>query len=627
MRLYANSQVYQDKQNTKYPTLAQVGDPKQLESVAQQDHTAGEFRNFERSIPNFIKSDVAIMDIDNDHTNAPDEWITPEDVAADLPNVEFYAVTSRNHNKTKHPGEPNESSERPRYHIYFPISEKTDAGEYKQLKTTLSSMYCYYDKAALDVARFIYGNKQARATYHPGKMQLDEYLKALPPKKDLESIKDIQVKASDLDIIEALKHIDPAKLDYKEWVSVGMALKNAGESCQVWNEWSRPDPRYNESEIQRKWNGFRIDNNGYGKGTLVYLAILSGWKPAPTNQEPKPDRETYLKSNAAELIPGLFKSIEAEQNAPEIRTGLKSLDDAIDYLNPGLYFVGAESAAGKTTLTLQIADTIAKQGIDVLFFSLEMSRYELMAKSLSRITYEQTADKNKARTTRGILNGRRWKDYQDEQKETIRQATLEYNKYAKQIYIVEGMGNIGVFDIRKKAEMHKELTEHTPVIFIDYLQILAPADPRATDKMNIDKAVLELKRLSRDLKTPVICVSSFNRASYTESVGYASFKESGSIEYSSDVLIGLQYAGMARTPGETDKDRTKRILELQRTNKQKAKDGDPIEIECCILKNRNGASGTTVNLMYIPKFNYYADPKDFIKASDTPFTQMQTKKI
>ena len=52
--------------------------------------------------------------------------------------------------------------------------------------------------------------------------------------------------------------------------------------------------------------------------------------------------------------------------------------------------------------------------------------------------------------------------------------------------------------------------------------------------------MMELKRLSRDYKLPLIGISSFNRDSYTEAVSMKSFKESGAIEYSSDVLMGLQ---------------------------------------------------------------------------------------
>ena len=68
--------------------------------------------------------------------------------------------------------------------------------------------------------------------------------------------------------------------------------------------------------------------------------------------------------------------------------------------------------------------------------------------------------------------------------------------------------------------------------------------------------------MSRDYRLPIIGISSFNRDNYTAPVNLASFKESGAIEYSSDVLIGLQYEGMDYQEGEADKAREKRIREL-----------------------------------------------------------------
>src|SRR5699024_5813442 len=89
-----------------------------------------------------------------------------------------------------------------------------------------------------------------------------------------------------------------------------------------------------------------------------------------------------------------------------------------------------------------------------------------------------------------------------------------------------------------------------PVVVIDYLQILQPKDPRASDKQNTDWAVLDLKKISRAYNIPIIGISSFNRDNYKEAVNMASFKESGAIEYSSDVLIGLQLKGIVDSNGK-----------------------------------------------------------------------------
>ena len=77
-------------------------------------------------------------------------------------------------------------------------------------------------------------------------------------------------------------------------------------------------------------------------------------------------------------------------------------------------------------------------------------------------------------------------------------------------------------------------------MIIDYLQILAHYNMRATDKQNTDKPVLELKRLSRDYGLPIIIVLSFNRENYLSPVSMSSFKEGEASKYNSDVLMGLQ---------------------------------------------------------------------------------------
>ena len=118
--------------------------------------------------------------------------------------------------------------------------------------------------------------------------------------------------------------------------------------------------------------------------------------------------------------------------------------------------------------------------------------------------------------------------------------------------------------------------------------------------------MLELKRLSRDYRIPIIGISSFNRDNYTAPVNLASFKESGAIEYSSDVLIGLQYEGMDYRDGETDKNRDTRIRGLIKDALELGKSGDAQSIQVKILKNRNGSKGDTM-LDFYPMFNYFAN--------------------
>ena len=81
-------------------------------------------------------------------------------------------------------------------------------------------------------------------------------------------------------IIEILDSIDPALLEYQEWLNVGFALKQEGHSCEVWDKWSMRDfARYHKGECERKWKGFRGSAVPVTAGTIVQYAKNQGWKP------------------------------------------------------------------------------------------------------------------------------------------------------------------------------------------------------------------------------------------------------------------------------------------------------------------------------------------------------------
>ena len=59
------------------------------------------------------------------------------------------------------------------------------------------------------------------------------------------------------ELLEILDHIDPAALDYQEWVNVGMALKDEGYTCKDWDNWSKGDSaRYHAGDCEKKWQSF-----------------------------------------------------------------------------------------------------------------------------------------------------------------------------------------------------------------------------------------------------------------------------------------------------------------------------------------------------------------------------------
>lgn len=308
------------------------------------------------------------------------------------------------------------------------------------------------------------------------------------------------------------------------------------------------------------------------------------------------EKQAYLNTSTANYLQDFINGIAESVNTPYTPTGFTNLDKLLDGgLYEGLYFCGAISSLGKTTLMLQICDQIAQAGGDVLIFSLEMARNELISKSISRQTLldvlQNKGDIRNAKTARGVTCGLRYQKYSQTEKDLIQRSITAYSQYADHIYIYEGVGDMGVDQVREKIQKHISFTGRKPTVLIDYVQILAPADVRASDKQNTDKAVLELKRISRDYKLPIIAVSSLNRDNYKGKINMAAFKESGAIEYGSDVLIGLQLKGSDQKNFDVDE----------------AKSKNPREIELVILKNRNGATGGKIEYEYYPLFNYFKE--------------------
>lgn len=87
------------------------------------------------------------------------------------------------------------------------------------------------------------------------------------------------------DLTDALSYVRVADLDYQDWVSVGMALKEGGYGVEVWDEWSRADSRYRTGECEKKWSSFQGAPDPVTAGTIVHMARQNGWKPSKESRE------------------------------------------------------------------------------------------------------------------------------------------------------------------------------------------------------------------------------------------------------------------------------------------------------------------------------------------------------
>lgn len=155
--------------NCSYPHKVLVDDAMTMEGAVAHDHVCATYKNNYRNIANFQMSDVVPMDIDNDHSENPADWITEDKMDELFGSIDYVLVPSRHHMLTK-----DGKSARPRYHVYFPIENCIDVDEYTAIKVALQKAYPFFDDNALDAARFLFGADVDEIVWHEGWMLITD---------------------------------------------------------------------------------------------------------------------------------------------------------------------------------------------------------------------------------------------------------------------------------------------------------------------------------------------------------------------------------------------------------------------------------------------------------------------
>lgn len=303
--------------------------------------------------------------------------------------------------------------------------------------------------------------------------------------------------------------------------------------------------------------------------------------------------------NVADYLTKAFQADIARGMGDTIPTGFAQLDKKLNGgLHAGLYVLGAVPSLGKTSLAWQIADNIAASGRTVLFYSLEMSRFEMVSKAISRYA----AGIYGVDLAPSALDVRMGKN-----PEIVGKAVEAFaSTSAKRLNIIPGGLDMTVGDICDHAAAR---VDSQPVVFVDYLQIMRSGDPRtdSDDKRRTDEAMRQLKQLSASHGLTVFVVSSVNRSNYTEAASFESFKESGSIEYTADTVLGLQLRAITEPEYMTAKSDTTKKREII----EAAKMATPRRLRLLCLKNRSGLTGWNIDMDYYPRCDTFRESEDF----------------
>lgn len=300
---------------------------------------------------------------------------------------------------------------------------------------------------------------------------------------------------------------------------------------------------------------------------------------------------------------GLFSAdLELFQKFPPVMSGFKNFDDAQGGFVPGMYILGATPSLGKTTFMSQICDNMAGAGNNVLFFSLEQSMLEMTTKSISRLT--ALADRRNAISS---INIRRGNYINDKQRELVKQAVETYKGFARNVTIVKCGFDTKVSFIAETIERLMADTGLRPCVIIDYLQIVQPdTDKNIASKDSVECVIRRLKDLQVENNLVMFVISSFNRTNYTTSVGYESFKETGLVEYTCDVMLGLQPQVMTDELFTQEK-----AARQQRDAIEKALKVVPRKVMLKNLKNRYGKRGYACGFLYDCRFDLFEVDKAF----------------
>lgn len=305
--------------------------------------------------------------------------------------------------------------------------------------------------------------------------------------------------------------------------------------------------------------------------------------------------------NISDYLQGAFsKDLARFQSFKDRKTGFSNIDE-ITSLYPGLYVIGAISSLGKTTFAHQLADQLAGAGDHVLYFSLEQNRLEMVSKGISRLTARQDI-----KTAVSAIDIRRGSD-----SEAVKDAIAEYSRIAAHEYMIECNFDTTIDSITGRVKEYMQEEKEKPVVIVDYLQIIRPQDPKQSTKDAVDGHVRALKKLQSENDLVLLVISSLNRMNYLTPVDFESFKESGGIEYTADVIWGLQLQIMN---GDIFDKKDK--LKEKREKVKAAKLENPRKIELVCLKNRYGRSSYSCGFNYYPQFDLFIPESDFTPAPD-----------
>ena len=287
----------------------------------------------------------------------------------------------------------------------------------------------------------------------------------------------------------------------------------------------------------------------------------------------------------AGMVDAFLQAIQTEKYKP-MQTGISDIDRALcgGFTRQQVIMLGAAPGAGKTALAQWIFEGMAQRGTPCVYVNLEMSREQLLARSISRIAARQGV---KIRALE-ILQGYKWTE---EQRAAILAAADDYKANIAPRFIMNPDGITADLDtilayLETEAQRAEKAEQPAPVCVLDYLQLVS-GQPREDAATVIKRAVAGLKGYAIKHNTICFIIIAHNRqANSTGAVSMEAARDTSAIEYSADLQLALTFTDCLKRNGKKGK------APEDLTPEEKRK------ITLRIVKGRFGGSGTDVDLYF-----------------------------
>jgi replicative DNA helicase len=327
----------------------------------------------------------------------------------------------------------------------------------------------------------------------------------------------------------------------------------------------------------------------------------------------------------AAMVQSFFQAISSRKYEP-MPTGLEPLDDVIGggFIRQTLVMMGAAPGMGKSFFAQQLFEGMAQQGHNVLYFNLEMSREQMLARSFARIAHTR---EGATMTAIDVLQGYRWTEAQ--------RAIMERTAAAYSADIAPHMaynpgGSTAQLDaileqMNSAAQRAADAGKEAPLVVIDYLHLLR-GDQREDVQTTIKRAMDAFKGYAMRFNSVVFVILAFNRdANKGGKVNQESGRDSSAIEYSADLMLGLNFAKVE------DNQDSELAEKLREAAQQEGKDKGRTDYRLKVLKSRLQGGIRSVDLVFSGGYGLFfpkIDKKSGMQRTDEdlPFEHVDAKR-